>query len=302
MKKNALILSTVLLTALFMACGGGENESELSNVDTSKIANDTIDDTKEKVGEAQKVYYSIPSTSEMASLLQEDGAVCDIKLLNDLNNVDKYATSRSQAIALGIYGADLNYCSIFERTNDAMFYMECTNALAAKLQIENAISDETITRAEENIDNRDSMLQIISDMFYELQEYLAENDKDEISALIIGAGWVEGLYLATQTVNDKKPNQKILNRIAEQKMSLENLVLFLTDYSKNEDVKNMLADVKKIEAVYANIIVEKESTEVTTDKDGGMVIGGKTNVVITIDQFKELKKVVKEIRDSYIKI
>lgn len=301
MKKNLLLLIPVLIIAIFFACGG-ENDKELSNVDKDKIESDTIDDTKEKMGVAQNVYYTIPSTSEMAALLQEDGAVCNIKLLNDLNLVDKYATSREQAIALGIYGADLNYCSIFERTNDAMFYMECTNNLAAKLQIENAISEETITRAEENIDNRDSMLQIISDMFYELQEYLAENDKDEISALIIGAGWVEGLYLATQTVNEKNPNKKILNRIAEQKMSLENLILFLTDYSKNDDVKGMLADVKKIEAVYTKITVEKESTEVTTEKDGTMVIGGKTNVSITMDQFLELKKVVKEIRDSYVKI
>lgn len=302
MKKKAWIFPSFALLLLVAACGGEENDSTLSNVDSTKIAADSIDDTKDKVGEAQKIYYSIPSTSEMAALLQEDGAVCNIKLLNDLNSVDKYTTSKSQALNLGIYGADLNYCSIFDRSNDAMFYMECTNSLSSKLGIDNAISDETVTRAEENIDNRDSMLTIISDMFYELQEYLAENDKDDISALIIGGGWIEGLYLATQTVSEKNPNQKILNRIAEQKFSLENLVKFLSDYNTTDDVGALLEDVKKIETIYAGIKVEKQSTEVSTDENGVTVIGGKTETSITMDQFKELKKIVKEIRDSYVKI
>lgn len=302
MNKKSLFIALGLSTGLLYSCGGGEHENHLHNVDSAKIASDTIDDTKSKIEKAQNVYYSIPSTSEMAALLTDAGADYNMKLVNDINQVDKYTTPRKQALNMGIYGADLNYCSIFERTNETMFYMECTRSLAEKLGIENAISEETITRAEENIDNRDSMLTIISDMFYELEEYLAENDKDDISALVIGGGWIEGLYLATQTFNEKKPNQDILNRIAEQKLSLGNLIKFIDQYKEAEDVKGLYADLLKIEAAYAPIVVEKESTEVSTDKDGTTVIGGKTKVEITMDQFRELKKVVKDIRDSYVKI
>jgi len=289
-------------------------------VDSTKIAGDTIDDTKSKIEQAQKVYYSIPSTSEMASLLTTAGAEYNMKLVNDINFVDKYTTPRKQALNLGIYGADLNYCSIYERTNETMFYMECTRSLAEKLGIENAITDETVTRAEENIDNRDSMLEenidnrdsmltIISDMFYELEEYLAENDKDELSALVIGAGWVEGLYLATQTVNEKKPNQDIMSRIAEQKLSLGNLMKFIEQYIADEDVKSLFDDLtriskiyERISKIYEGIVVEKQETKVSTDSDGKTVIGGTTKVEMSTEQFKELRKVVKEIRDSYTKI
>lgn len=302
MKNRIVFLSLAAVALTWSACGGGEGDSALSNVDSAKIANDTIDDTKTKIEEAKKVYYSIPSTSEMAELLSDAGANYDMKLLNDINLVDRYTTSRKQALNIGIYGADLNYCSIFERTNETMFYMECTRSLAERLGIENAIKDETITRAEENIDNRDSMLNIISDMFYELEEYLAENDKDDISALVIGGGWIEGLYLACMTVNEKKPNQDILNRIAEQKFSLSNLVKFVEQYKENEDVKGLHEDLLRIEAAFADITVEKQSTEVSTDNNGTTVIGGKTNISITLDQFKNLKKVVKEIRESYVKI
>ncbi|MFN3341139.1 MAG: hypothetical protein ACK40M_00480 [Flavobacteriales bacterium] len=303
MNKNILLGGIAVIAAgVFFACGGGEADSSLIKVDSTKIAGDTIDDTKSKIEQAQKVYYSIPSTSEMASLLTTAGAEYNMKLVNDINFVDKYTTPRKQALNLGIYGADLNYCSVYERTNETMFYMECTRSLAEKLGIENAITDETVTRAEENIDNRDSMLTIISDMFYELEEYLAENDKDELSALIIGAGWVEGLYLATQTVNEKKPNQDIMSRIAEQKLSLGNLMKFIEQYIADEDVKSLYGDLTRISKIYEGIVVEKQDTKVSTDSDGKTVIGGTTKVEMSTEQFKELRKVVKEIRDSYTKI
>jgi hypothetical protein len=300
MKKSLLYVALGFSAMTIVSCGGGENESDASKVDSAAIAGDTIDDTKSKIEEAQKVYYSIPSTSEMAELLQDAGAGFDSKILSDINNWDKYTTSRTQALNLGIYGADLNYCTIYERNNDVIFYMECNHKLAEKLGIENAISEETQLRAEENIDNRDSMMVIISDMFYELESYLAENDKDDISALVIGGGWIEGLYLATQTVNEKKPNKDILNRIAEQKMSLNNLIEFIRQYESNEDVKLLLVDLDKINKIYDGIVVEKQSTSVS-EENGTTVIGGQTKVEITLNQFKALKKTVKEIRDSYTK-
>jgi hypothetical protein len=301
MKILSTISIAVTAAVLLVSCGGGEGEKG-SEADTAKIASDTIDDTMDKIAAAQKVYYSIPSTSEMVELLRDAGAVYNMKMLNDIKVVDKYTTTLKKALNLGIYGADLNYCSIFERNMDIMLYMECIESLAKSLGIENAIAPETIERADANVDNRDSMLVIISDMFYELEEYLAEADKDALSVLIIGGGWVEGLYLATATIDEKKPNKDIMTRIAEQKLSLGNLVKLVESYPENEDLTVLLGDLKKIEAAYADIIVEKQSTDVQTDNTGMLVIGGNTKVEMSMDQFKNLRTVVKEIRDNYIKI
>jgi hypothetical protein len=91
-----------------------------------------------------------------------------------------------------------------------------------------------------------------------------------------------------------------LNRIAEQKMSLNNLIKFIRQYESNEDVKLLLVDLDKINKIYDGIVVEKQSTSVS-EENGTTVIGGQTKVEITLDQFKALKKTVKEIRDSYTK-
>jgi hypothetical protein len=283
---------------LFFSCNqNGDNEIDTGNLDTTLPHSNT----DKKVSEAKKIYYSIPSPAEMADILKADGAPYKFELLNDPKNSDKYAGIFKQALNLGIYGADLNYANVFERTHESMLFMRSTRTLAEKLGIENSVSEATVTRAEENVDNKDSMMVIINDMFIELDAYLMDNDKQDMSALIIAGGWIEGLYLATQTVNEKKPNQKMLDRIAEQKYSLEHLVHFLDQYNQNENVKPVIADIARLSEIYKKVNITRVAGNVETDNEGVTMIGGNSKIDMSIDTFLEIKKTAKEIRDSYIK-
>lgn len=296
--KKLPFYSLYIAIILFISACNGNNDSE---IDTGNLDTTIENNSEKKVSEAKKIYYSIPSPSEMADLLKSDGAVYKFELLNDPKNSDKYAGIFKQALNLGIYGADLNYANVYERTHESMLFMRSTRTLAEKLGIENSVSDATITRAEENVDNKDSMMVIINDMFIELDSYLMENDKQDMSALIIAGGWLEGLYLATQTVNEKKPNQKMLDRIAEQKYSLEHLMHFLDQYNKNENVKPVIADMAKINEIYKKVTITRETGEVETDNEGVTTIGGNNKIDMSFETFLEIKKTAKEIRDSYIK-
>ncbi|MFZ5552679.1 MAG: hypothetical protein ACOZCO_06160 [Bacteroidota bacterium] len=295
MKKQ--LVSILTLGVLLLASCGGESNNATTKVDST--AEDTVNN---RIEEAQKIYEFIPSPKIMAELLMNANVPYQSKIMHDVQSVDKYTSSKQKALNLGIYGADLNYCNVYEKTHETMLYLRCTQSLSEDMGIENAISENTITRAEENADNRDSMSQIISDMFYELEDYLQENDKEDISALVIAGGWVEGLYLAVMSVDEKNPNQAIMNNIAEQKYSLEHLIHLLESYKEVPTVTDAHTEIVKLKPIYDGINITKEANTVTTAEDGVTTIGGNSKIEFSMDQLKQIKTTVTEIRESFIKI
>jgi hypothetical protein len=76
---------------------------------------------------------------------------------------------------------------------------------------------------EQNRNDRDSLLSIISETYWQVDAYLKENGRDNISALMIAGGWVEGLYIATQ-VAAQHDTPELRQRIAEQRLPLADLL------------------------------------------------------------------------------
>src|SRR5690554_6774188 len=169
----AIILTIGMLSGC--QCSNTDSQKEITDVET-----DSTDGTKgeeNKLQKIQEIFYTIPSPMEMASLLKKTGTGYETSLLNDIKNVVKYTSSKRQALNLGIYGADLSYASIFNQNQEAIIYLSCAKQLSDKLGVTNAFNNETMDRIESNIENRDSLLDIISDSFYTLDAYLKENDR-----------------------------------------------------------------------------------------------------------------------------
>lgn len=289
---SILIAAAVILSS----CGGGDKKEEVDGDDSTNVEDP---DVKNKIEHTQNIVYSVPSPAEMANILLNAGAVYNYKLLNDIKNVDKYATTKARAINLGIYGADLNYANIFENTQETMFYIQCTQKLTEVLGIENSISESSIARAQDNVDNKDSMVNIISEMFWEMHDYLQENDKLDITAFVIAGGWVEGLYLATQTVDDKKPNMEIVQKVAELKLSLNHLISLLEGYKEEKGIEPLIADMISIRNIYDQLATTSSKTT-TKVEDGTTVIGGGPNIKITMEQFLQIKAKAAKLRNDYI--
>lgn len=295
MKRIYILFTGIALSSfLFISCGGSdktENEADISETEDPEA--------EEKVEHAKKIVFAVPSPSEIVNILENAGATYNFKLLNDIKSVDTYTSTKSRALNLGIYGADLNYANVFDNTQETMFYIQCTQKLAEALGIENAISESTVSRAQDNVDNKDSMLNVVSEMFWELHDYLEQNDKLDITALIIVGGWVEGIYLATQTVDEAKPNMEIVQKVGDLKLSLEHVIALLNTYEKNEITNGLLADMEKFKIAFDKLEVKKEATSVKQEGETTMINGG-TSITITMEQFKEIKKVAKEVRTNYV--
>lgn len=289
MKYTSLL---ILLFALF-SCGGESTEQDdnLTTETNSDLTNDRID-------KAKKIFYTIPSPYETALIFESLGVSYNIGLLNPIDNVSNYSTSTKQALNFGVYGADLSYTNIFDQSQQCMFYMNCAKKLADQLGVTAAFDAETIERIERNLNNRDSLMNIINDSYFIADSHLKENQQDYLSGLIIAGGWIEGLYLGSSTLRKDKPNEAIMKAVADQKYSMDNLISLLDLYN-HEDVNKLKQKLTNLKASFDKIIVKTSETSVSNDSDVAVIAGGST-LEYTPEIILEIAQQVKIIRDEII--
>jgi len=286
-----------LLVAVSLAgCGGEPSTQDQLNVDV--IADSTKAD---RIAKTKKIFNTIPSPMETAALLKKAGAQYNSKILNDVKNVDKYTAASQQALNLGVYGADLSYTSVFNHTQESMFYTACSRKLADRLGVTQAFNDSTLELMQSKTNDRDALLDIISETYWGVDAYLKENGRDNISALMVAGGWVEGLYIATQvaTTND---TPELRQRIAEQKYALGDL-LGLIGSSAVEDVRltAVKADLVALQGLYADVALPSAAAEVSAGENGVVVVsGGAPAATLSDDQLKAIREKTATIRNSYI--
>jgi hypothetical protein len=251
-----------------------------------------------KMAELQKIFFSIPSPMEMSSLIKDMGYQYDAKMLNSPENVSKYTGEVKQAVNLGIYGADLSFASMFDQKQESMNYLAAAQKLSRELGVDGALQDEVIERLNNNQDSRDSLLKIVSEAYGDLNGYLKENDRIEISALVVAGGWLEALYLST--AYSAGENETVKNRIAEQKYSLNNLIEYFNRFGEKEKLAEMKADLESLKILFDDISAQSGKTEVKKESDGLVVIGNSASVMMSDETLKKIATKVKEIRSKYI--
>ncbi|MBK6753242.1 MAG: hypothetical protein IPH53_10310 [Flavobacteriales bacterium] len=282
---------------LLSACGGGEPTGQ----DTLNVPS-TEDSTAqaERMRKTRNIFYNIPSPMETAALLKKAGAEYDKDILNDVQNVDKYTAASKQALNLGIYGADLSYASVNNQTQESMFFTSCAKKLADRLGVSNAFDDATLERMEKNMNNRDSLLSIISETYWTVDAYLKENERDNISALMIAGGWVEGLYIATQ-VSRVKATPELKQRIAEQKLSLHDLLGLMETYEgTDEALASVKADLTAIAALFEGVAEPAASAEVTQENGVALIGAASANTTLSDDQLRAITEKASTVRNAYI--
>jgi hypothetical protein len=281
---------TFIISIVMLAGCGGENdyaESTIVEEDSSMVSHGA--------DAAKRMFFMLPSPIETSSLLQKAGASYESSILNPIENISKYDLAKKKAINLGVYGADLSYACVFDQSQEAVFFLTNCKKLADGLGIDKAFDAVMMERIEANLDNKDSILYIISDSYWLADAYLQDNERANLSALIISGGWVEGLYIATQLVSSPR-NELIVQRIAEQKNSLEQLLEILNFYEDDDEIKSISFELKDLYTTFEKI------TEVKINKKENQtsLVGESKELILTPEVLNEIKNKVTTIRNQFI--
>lgn len=276
------------------SCGESETDETDVDVDNTVVEDTVVSDRSEKI---ENIFFNIPSPLETTNILKKAGATYEWSLPNNPEVVDDYQTIKFQALNMGVYGADLNYASVFDQTTETMLYLRCAKSLGKQLGVEEVFDEATVDRIDNNVENQDSMQVIISETFWRMDSHLKEGGRESISALIVAGGWVEGVYLATQLAKLAPNNENLKQRIAEQKYSLDNLLGLLKSY-ENEDLEDIISELEELQELFNEIEEKRTPGENSTDENGVVTIGGEIELAMSEDLLNEITEKITEIRNE----
>jgi len=302
LKILPLILGVSALSICLVATScKGKTKGEGTKDTEETISAD--EQTMEQIKNAEKVFNALPTPLEVAQLIKEAGAKFDASLLNPVENKSNYTTSKSMALNLGIFVCDLSFASMYDETTLLINYMEAAEDMATGLGIIDAIDETTIERLEQNINNRDVIMEIVSETFLNSQAYLEDDEQHAVAATIITGGFIEGLYISTNMVDMKNfKGNKLVGTIADQKMSVDDLIRLLETYNDNTAIRELLGPVRELKTLFDRI--ERSTTPSSAEYDettGVTEITGSARSALKPETFLAIKDKVAEIRNIYVK-
>lgn len=276
-----------------------------SSTDSNQLENDSIgniDSLNEHTKKVKKIFYNVPSPIEMTAVIQKSGAQYKPEILNSYKVADKYVNIPQQALNLGVYGSDLSYVRLFDQIQLSINYLSAIKKLCDELNIPEEQGSFAISRMEKNMDNKDSLLQIITDTYSSADAYLKDNDRGNTATLIILGGWVEALYISTNIiVFENSKNKEVVDRIAEQKYSLNNMIELIKSYPDDKELQAYVPVLEDLKKVYDAVNIEYIKGDVVTEKEKKLTtIRSKAIVSIDKNAFDEIKKTVALIRKKVI--
>lgn len=296
----AAIASVCIGSLAIVACGGNKNPAE-NKAPLESGANELTNKDeffKDREQALKQIFFSIPAPIEMADMIKDAGFSFDKAMLNSVDKVAKYVDEENRAINLGIYAADLSYSTVFEQKQESVNYLAAAKTLASALGIEAAMDEKFMERVQKNQNNKDSLLSYVTLSYQNVNAYLKEGKRTDVSALIVSGAWLETLYLSTQYAG-KKGEKAMKQRVAEQTYSLDQLVSYLNLFATSDRVNHLKEDLTRLQAIYKDVIVVKGETSVA--KEGGVTTIGSTETVTMSDA--TLAKIAAEtvvIRSKYI--
>jgi len=297
-----MILATGLGAVLMYscACDPKSTKSKGEPVDSAQVDQKLM----EGFNKSKLVFYSLPSPLETAMLIKKTGVSYNPDILNPVENVSKYTTNRQMALNLGVYSADLSYTSLFDQTQSSIKYMSNAKKLADGLGIMEAIDENALKRLEENMNNKEVVMDIISESFMNSNTYLNENDRPAMAVMVLVGGWVEGLYLATTLTNGSiDNNQRLIEKIIYQKLSLYTVLNLLETYKdENTDINALYVKLNELKIIFDQIkIVNTSNVEAETNTEQRVTtIRADSETFMSKEVFESLCQKVKELRTEFI--
>ncbi len=303
-KFKLVLVSIVLLGLVQVSCNNSGNNANVSSdieIPDSIFEDKPLMISKEAMGD---IIDNLSSPVEMAALLKSSGVPFSQKMLASTDRIDDLNTNFKQALNLGVYGCDLGYLNMYEKTGSVLNNMTAIKTLANELRIGQFFDFSTIKRLAVNNENLDSLMYISVSSFNSMDQYLRESNRSNISSLIVTGMWVEGMFLASQVAKEA-PKKQIVDRIGGQKLVLNDLILVLKNYKSDPNFVKLIEAVEKIKKQYKAVKITYEMGEPESKEVDGMLViiqNDKQNIEVSDETLNNIVTTIEEVRSMIINL
>ncbi len=257
------------------------------------IQNDTIQSGED--------FYLYPTPSEIFEVIDREKLSFNKNLLNPVDNEQKYILSKEKYLNLGVFIADLAYCTLFSRKSISKDYYEAISNLCGCLLISSDLKGCLSNEIEKNIENVDSVYKTINIYYNDIMQELTANNSNSVMFIITTGAYIESFYIVLNLVNEYSEENVLLQKIANEKYALHNLHRFSKRFTDDPNITDVIRYQEEVLKIFDSFVVEegtKRSFEIS--KSGKIKFTGGPKIIMNKGQFENLKKTVEKIRNEII--
>lgn len=286
--------AVVLLLMLALgACGTGPSGDQAGATDDTLELNDD----EAAVVKVDNKLFSIPSPVQTVLLIRDLKAPYQADLLLPTDRSTNFASRSQQALALGVYGADMAYAAVHEDGQQSLKLLKAIEGLSDKLGVSNALDSDLVGAFRDNIDDQDGLLRLTGQAFRAVDRYLKNEERHDVSTNVLAGGWIEGLYL-TLGANGENLDPRVVDRLAEQGHTLDNLIQLL---ERNDSDSGLLVELKGLAVLFRDVTIHYEYVEPTLDPEHKTTyINSVTHASVSAETLAGIVSKVRAIRATII--
>ncbi len=298
----SLIFTLFALLLFIGSCKSNNQNAREKNFEIPDSVKETEEEIEVSDEAMESIVQNIASPVEIAAQIKSLGIPFSKEYLASTGIVDQLESDNRKALNLGVYGTNLGYINMYQQQSLVIEYIKAIKTLADGINVGQFFEFSTLKRLSKNSQNLDSLMYISVQNFNNMDNYLRENDRGDISSIMIAGAWIEGLYIATQ-VAKLDESGKLKQSIGEQKTILNELMLILKNYKNNEYIAELINEISPIKKAFDQIKITIQVGEPKSIvKDGKLTIiqNEKSVVHINDEQLNNIINKTKKTRNKLI--
>jgi hypothetical protein len=298
MKRLLSFLIIFILPFTFSCKQGAKEKAAVAPAFPVYRSNET---QKPELAQKNEIFYGLLTPVEICTIFNRLGIPYNNTIINPASNKDLYVSNTKVAINTGVYGADFGYLRVFGVGQDIIDYMVVIREMSNRLGIPDEYITEPLKKVQDNVNDADTILYQMNNAYLRMEARLREDGRESTAGLMMMGGWVEALYIATQVVYDPaKPDPEVIQKIAQQKYTLNTLINFLANYYNDPAVVYYSKKLKSLKEYFDSfdIYFKKGDLEIDTIKKVFRSSGPEMNV--TIETINMIRDFVSELRNQMI--
>lgn len=263
LKRIGNFCFSLALLGMLISCGSDKKQE--------KYSSEYEDAASELSDKVEEFLYEIPTPAEIPFIIEATGADFNPDIVNDIKKAEKYASNNKiAALNLGIYATDIGYLVTYEQVQEALIYMDGALNIGEALGLQSTIDISIIEKFESNLAKKDSLAMIINEVISNSDDYLKENERNNMAALIISGTFIEGLYISTQIINsyplDILPDDSrnliltpLIRIIIEQEKPLADMIGLLKSIEDKGDwIEGLINSLEELKNNYEALDIQEQ--------------------------------------------
>ena len=283
-------------TLLTNSCKSGKNTNEEVNFGSEMFG--ILDSIPT---EPKEIFYQMSLPVEMARLFEQVGANYYPEILNPTDQLSRYNNSLKIAMNLGVFGVDLSYVKIFDRQLDEVNYFGAIQKLSDELGIPEDLYSDVLNNLGKYVSNKDTLAWVATKIYRSTDDWLRKKGEGSSAAMIMTGGWIEGMYIATQIYERDQENIKLLEKIAEQKYSLNNLIALMNNYHGTEEMIEYLLMLKNLRRSFNRFQIYYKTNDVSIDTLNKVISASKYYINAKPEDILEISSKIASLRNKIVR-